>query len=60
LLKETLDPWRAGYDLINFLDSSADGDAVLPRESYSRLCQIKARYDPTESIISPHPVRPAS
>jgi FAD/FMN-containing dehydrogenase len=60
LLKEALNPWRAEYDLCNFLDSPADGDAVLPPESYSRLRQIKAQYDPGESIISPHPVRPAA
>lgn len=60
LLKETLNPWRAAYGLYNFLDSPADGDAVLPPESYSRLRQIKADYDPIESIISAHPVRPAA
>jgi FAD/FMN-containing dehydrogenase len=60
LLKERLNPWRAEYDLYNFLDSPADGDAVLPSDSYSRLCQIKAQYDPGESIISPHPTRPAA
>jgi hypothetical protein len=58
LLKETLNPWRAEYDLYNFLDSPADGDAVLPPDSYSRLRQIKAQYDPGESIVSPHPIRP--
>jgi hypothetical protein len=60
LLKEKLGPWHAGYDLFNFLDSSAEGDAALPHDSYLRLRQIKAHYDPSESIISPHPVRPAS
>jgi FAD/FMN-containing dehydrogenase len=58
LVKETLKPWGAEYDLCNFLDSPADGDAVLPRDAYDRLRQIKAQYDPTESILSPHPVRP--
>jgi FAD/FMN-containing dehydrogenase len=59
LLKETLNPWHADYDLYTFLDSPADGDAVLPRDAYDRLSQIKAHYDPAESIISAHPVRPA-
>jgi FAD/FMN-containing dehydrogenase len=58
-IKEGLGPWRAEYDLFNFLDSPAEADAVVPRESYSRLRQIKAQYDPTEMIISAHPVRPA-
>jgi FAD/FMN-containing dehydrogenase len=60
LLKEKLNPWRADYGFYNFLDSPADGDAVFSPESYSRLRQIKAQYDPGESIISAHPVRPAA
>jgi hypothetical protein len=59
-VKAALDPWHAKYDLFNFLDSAADGDVVLPREAYDRLRQIRARYDPTESVISAHPVRPAA
>jgi hypothetical protein len=59
-VKEALRPWRAEYDFFNFLDTPADGDAVLPPDSYSRLRQIKAQYDPGESIISAHPTRPAA
>jgi hypothetical protein len=57
-VKDALGHWRAEYDFFNFLDSPADGDYVLPPESYSRLRQIKAQYDPGESIISARPVRP--
>ena len=46
LRKETLEPWRAQHDLYNFLDSPADGDAMFSPDSYSRLRQIKAQYDP--------------
>jgi FAD/FMN-containing dehydrogenase len=59
-VKDALGPWHAEYDFFNFLDSPAGGDAVLPRDSYDRLRQIKAHYDPAESIISAHPVRPAA
>jgi FAD/FMN-containing dehydrogenase len=59
-VKDALGPWRAEYDFFNFRDSPADGDAVLPRDAYDRLRQIKAHYDPTESIISAHPIRPAA
>jgi hypothetical protein len=59
-VKDVLRPWRAEYDFFNFLDSPADGDAVLPPDSYRRLRQIKAVYDPGESIISGHPIRPAA
>jgi hypothetical protein len=58
-VKDALDPWHANYDFFNFLDSPADGDAVLARDAYDRLRQVKAHYDPTESIVSAHPVRPA-
>jgi len=58
-VKGALEPWRAEYDYFNVLDSPGDGDAVLPPDSYSRLRQLKARYDPDESIVSAHPIRPA-
>jgi hypothetical protein len=37
----------------------AGADEVLPGDSYARLREIKAKYDPSEMIISAHPVRPA-
>jgi hypothetical protein len=37
----------------------AEATAVLPRDAYRRLREIKARYDPDQAIISAHPVRPA-
>jgi hypothetical protein len=58
-VKDALGPWHADYDFFNFLDSPADADAALPRDAYDRLRRIRAHYDPTESIISAHPVRPA-
>jgi hypothetical protein len=59
-VKEALRPWHAEYDFYNFLDSPADADAVLPRDSYARLRRVRALYDPGESIISAHPSRPAA
>jgi FAD binding domain len=59
-VKKVLSPWRAEYDCFNFAERSAEADALLPRECHSRLRQIKASYDPTESIISGHPIRPAA
>jgi len=43
----------------NFVESQAQASEVLPQDSYKRLRQIKAKYDPTEMIVSAHPVRPA-
>jgi FAD/FMN-containing dehydrogenase len=58
-LKEALADWHAGYDYYNFVETPAEAEVVLPPASYQRLREIKATYDPDESIISAHPVRPA-
>jgi Berberine and berberine like len=56
---DTLAPWRAEFDYYNLREMAADADEVLPRDSYHRLREIKAKYDPDEVIVSAHPVRPA-
>jgi FAD/FMN-containing dehydrogenase len=58
-LEAALAPWRAGYDYYNFAETPIGADAVLPRDAYRRLREIKAHYDPDEVIISGHRVRPA-
>jgi hypothetical protein len=57
--KGALSEWRADYDYYNFLETPADADAVLPRASAERLREIKAIYDPDQTIVSARPVRPA-
>jgi hypothetical protein len=57
-LKESLARWHAGYDYYNFVETPAEAEVVLPPASYQRLREIKATYDPDETIISAHPVRP--
>jgi FAD/FMN-containing dehydrogenase len=57
-LKDSLAPWHAGYDYYNFVDTPAEAEVVLPAASYERLQKIKAAYDPDQTIISAHPVRP--
>jgi hypothetical protein len=59
VVKETLAPWRAGFDYYNLVESQASAREVLPGDSYRRLREIKAKYDPGELIVSAHPVRPA-
>jgi FAD/FMN-containing dehydrogenase len=59
VIKDTLAPWRAEFDYYNFVESQAGADEVLPADSYRRLRAIKAKYDPTQMIVSAHPVRPA-
>jgi FAD/FMN-containing dehydrogenase len=58
-LKDSLARWHAGYDYYNFVDTPAEAEVVLPAASYERLQKIKAAYDPDQTIISAHPVRPA-
>ena len=58
-VKDALTEWHAGYDYYNFVETPAEGEVVLPLASYQRLQQIKATYDPDQTIISAHPVRPA-
>jgi FAD/FMN-containing dehydrogenase len=57
-VKDALTRWRADYDYYNFLETSAEADAALPRASARRLGEIKAIYDPDQAIVSAHPVRP--
>jgi FAD/FMN-containing dehydrogenase len=57
-VKDALTPWRAGYDYYNFAETPAGARRVLPPASYRRLQQIKAGYDPSQAIISAHPVWP--
>jgi hypothetical protein len=58
-LKDALSAWHAGYDYYNFAETPAEAEVVLPPPSYERLREIKAAYDPDQTIISAHPVRPA-
>ncbi|HEY2600189.1 MAG TPA: FAD-binding oxidoreductase [Thermoleophilaceae bacterium] len=59
LVKDLFSPWGAEFDYYNFAESQAQADEVLPSDSYRRLREIKAKYDPGEMIVSAHPVRPA-
>jgi FAD/FMN-containing dehydrogenase len=58
-LKDALTAWHAGYDYYNFAETQGEANAVLPRDAYRRLREIKAQYDPDQAVISAHPVRPA-
>jgi FAD binding domain len=57
-VKDALTPWHAGYDYYNFAETPAGAHKVLPPASYRRLQQVKARYDPSQAVISAHPVWP--
>ena len=56
-LRDVLQPWRARYDYYNFVESPSEAHCVLTNSAYQRLREIKARYDPDQTIVSAHPVR---
>jgi len=45
-LYRALAPWDAGARYLNFTESPVDARVLFPAESYERLCEVKARYDP--------------
>jgi hypothetical protein len=56
-LNDALRPWRARYDFYNFAETPKEAHSVLADSAYQRLRDIKARYDPDQTIVSAHPVR---
>jgi FAD/FMN-containing dehydrogenase len=60
LLRETLSPWQSRHGYLNFNDRPGDADRLFPRETYRRLQNIKAAYDPGDLFLSNHPITPAT
>jgi hypothetical protein len=56
LLLWELAPWDSGRRYLNFAESKVDARSIFPEESYERLCEVKARYDPTDMFQANHPV----
>jgi hypothetical protein len=56
LLLGTLGPWDSGMRYLNFAESALDARKIFPAESYDRLRQIKATYDPADMFQANHPV----
>ncbi len=58
LLLRALAPWDSGRRYLNFTESSVDPRRLFPEESYDRLCEIKARYDPDGLFVANHSLTP--
>jgi hypothetical protein len=54
-----LAPWSTGGAYLNFAERHKAGTALFGADTYRRLQQVKATYDPTDVIRSNHPVTPA-
>ena len=52
-------PWDSGRRYLNFTESRVDPRLLFPEESYDRLREIRARYDPREMFVANHPIPPA-
>ena len=55
-LHSTLAPWDSGRRYLNFAESPMDVETIYPPESYRRLCELKARYDPGHLFRANHPL----
>jgi hypothetical protein len=55
-LIEAIRPWDSGRRYLNFAESQTDPRSIYPVESYERLQQAKARYDPAGMFLANHPV----
>ena len=58
-LRDALAPWHAGYDYCNFVDAPAEAELVLLAASHEQLQKVTAGYDPDQTMISAHAIRPA-
>jgi hypothetical protein len=54
-----LAPWSTGHVYLNFAERHKAGSALFEADTYRRLQQVKAIYDPTDLIRSNHPITPA-
>jgi FAD/FMN-containing dehydrogenase len=59
-LLEGLALWDSGRRYLNFAESKVDPQSIFPAESYERLREVKAKYDPTRMFQANHPIPPTS
>lgn len=58
-VKDALAPWDAGRMYMNFADKPRTGTVLFGGETYHRLREIKAEYDPENVFRANHPIPPA-
>ena len=57
-LIESFAPWDSGRRYLNFVESRVDPRLLFPEESYDRLREIRARYDPRGLFVANHSIPP--
>ena len=56
LLLGGLAPWDSGRRYLNFAESLVDVRSIYPEQTFERLLDVKARYDPTDMFRANHRV----
>ena len=56
LVSNVLEPWDSGVKFANFVDAPIDTRMLYPPETFDRLQEVKARYDPHDLIRANHPI----
>jgi FAD/FMN-containing dehydrogenase len=49
-------PWNSGRRYMNFTEVRADSRTMFPAESWERLLEVKAAYDPDGRFLANHPI----
>jgi UDP-N-acetylenolpyruvoylglucosamine reductase len=55
-LRAALAPYDAGHAYSNFVEEPTHASRMFARDSYARLCEVKADYDPADLFRSNHPI----
>ncbi len=56
LVSNVLGPWDSGVKFANFVDAPIDTRMLYPPETFDRLQEVKARYDPHDLFRANHPI----
>jgi hypothetical protein len=56
LVSSALEPWDSGVAYANFVDVPLDTRTCYPPETFDRLQEVKAHYDPEDLFRANHPI----
>jgi FAD/FMN-containing dehydrogenase len=56
LVSNALEPWDSGVKYANLIEVPIDPRVLYPPETFDRLQQVKARYDPHDLFRANHPI----
>jgi hypothetical protein len=53
---ERFSGWDSGRRYLNFVESRVDARTLFPEESYDRLRELRAKYDPRGMFVANHSI----